>query len=55
MTNAKTETSGFIIIDKDTGKEIATLPLTIPIGATVEGYKKAGYNVSWSWKEDKAQ
>ena len=40
----------FVITDKDTGQKLATLPLTIGIGATVEGYKEAGYNVSWGWK-----
>lgn len=31
---------GFTIFNKKTGQELATLPLTIPIGATVEAYKK---------------
>jgi hypothetical protein len=42
---------GFIIFDKETGKELATLPLTIPIGSTVEAYEKAGHSVTWGWKE----
>jgi hypothetical protein len=43
--------TGFIIFDKATGRKFATLPLTIPIGATVEAYERAGHNVSWGWEE----
>jgi hypothetical protein len=43
-------TTGFIILDKVTGEELATLPLTIPIGNTVQGFRDAGYSVSWTWK-----
>jgi len=43
---------GFTIFNKETGQELATLPLTIPIGQTVEAYKRAGYNISWGWKEE---
>jgi hypothetical protein len=49
--NRMKTTTGFTILDKATGKKLATLPLTIPIGATVEAYNKAGYNVSWAWAE----
>lgn len=42
---------GFIIFDKNTGNKLATLPLTIPIGSTVEAYEKAGYTVKWTWEE----
>jgi hypothetical protein len=42
---------GFIIYNRETGQKLATLPLTIPIGATVEAYKKEGYEVSWGWLE----
>lgn len=48
-------TTGFIILDKETGKELATLPLTIPIGSTVQGFRDAGYNVSWTWKMEEMQ
>lgn len=41
----------FSIIEKTTGECLATLPLTIPIGSTVEAYKQAGYEVSWQWTE----
>jgi hypothetical protein len=41
--------SAFVIYDKDTEGTLATLPLTIPIGATVEGFTKAGLNVGWKW------
>ena len=44
--------SGFTIFDKKTGKELATLPLTIPIGSTVKAYEKAGHSVAWGWKEE---
>jgi len=47
-------TTGFVILDKVTGKILATLPLTIPIGATVEAYTNAGHNVSWGWVEETA-
>ena len=42
---------GFIIFNKETGEKLATLPLTIPIGSTVEAYEKAGHNVTWGWVE----
>ena len=42
---------GFSIYDQETGKKFATLPLTIPIGATVEAYEKAGHKVRWGWDE----
>ena len=42
---------GFTIFNKETGQELATLPLTIPIGATVEAYEKAGHKVRWGWAE----
>lgn len=41
----------FQVIEQDTHKVLATLPMTIPIGVTVEGYKLAGYSVYWSWSE----
>jgi hypothetical protein len=44
-------TTGFSILDITTGKKLATLPLTIPIGATVEGFQAAGYEVIWTWEE----
>jgi hypothetical protein len=43
--------SGFIVFDKATGERLATLPLTIPIGSTIEGYEKAGHEVGWTWTE----
>ena len=45
---------GFSIYDQETGKKFATLPLTIPIGATVEAYEKAGHKVRWGWAEGEA-
>jgi hypothetical protein len=47
--------TGFIIFNKVTGQKLATLPLTIPIGATVEAYQKAGHNVSWGWEEGESE
>jgi hypothetical protein len=44
-------TTGFIVFNKKTGERLATLPLTIPIGSTIEGYQKAGYEVTWTWEE----
>jgi hypothetical protein len=44
--------TGFTIFDKVTGNKLATLPLTIPIGSTVEAYERAGYNVGWGWEKD---
>lgn len=44
--------TGFTIFDKATGNKLATLPLTIPIGSTVEAYERAGHNVGWGWEED---
>jgi hypothetical protein len=43
--------SAFSIIEISTGRLLATLPLTLPIGATVEGYEKAGIAVSWTWAQ----
>lgn len=42
---------GFNIYNSETGQKLATLPLTIPIGSTVEAYEKAGYSVRWGWEE----
>ena len=42
---------GFTIFNKVTGEKLATLPLTIPIGATVEAYERDGHSVSWGWDE----
>ena len=44
-------TNGFTIYNKETNTELATLPLTIPIGVTVEGFEKAGYKVGWRWSK----
>ena len=44
--------TGFNIFNKETGQKLATLPLTIPIGATVEAYERAGHIVSWGWEEN---
>lgn len=44
--------TGFVVFDKETGNKLATLPLTIPIGSTIEAYEKAGHSVRWSWEED---
>lgn len=41
--------SMFLIIDNETGQTLARLPTTVPIGATVESFEKAGYSVKWRW------
>ena len=43
--------TGFTIFNKETGQKLATLPLTIPIGATVKAYERDGHSVSWGWEE----
>jgi hypothetical protein len=48
-TETTTKVKGFAIFDKTTGKVFATLPLTVPIGQTVDGFTRAGYKVSWHW------
>jgi hypothetical protein len=40
----------FTIYKLDTGEKLATLPLTVPIGATVEAFQQAGIEVSWTWE-----
>lgn len=47
-------TTGFSILDETTGEKLATLPLTIPIGSTVEGFQTAGYKVTWIWEKEEA-
>jgi hypothetical protein len=42
---------GFTIFNSKTGQKLATLPLTIPIGATVEAYERDGQSVRWGWEE----
>lgn len=43
--------TAFSIIEKDSGSVLATLPLTVPIGATMDAYEQAGFDVKWSWSE----
>jgi hypothetical protein len=38
---------GFTVFNKVTGKEMATFPLTIPIGSTIEAYERDGHSVTW--------
>ena len=47
----KVSQTSFIIYDKNTQATLANLPLTIPIGSTVESFEKAGYSVGWTWGE----
>ena len=44
--------SSFKIIDKATDLTLAILPTTIPIGSTIDGFTRAGYDVTWSWHKD---
>ena len=39
----------FQVYERESGTVLAKLPLTIPIGATIEGYEKAGISVGWTW------
>ena len=56
MTNKTIyHTAGFIIYDKVTGQELASLPTTIPIGVTVEGFERAGYQVGWRWNDETSE
>jgi hypothetical protein len=48
---AMSRVTGFTIFNKETGQKLATLPLTIPIGATVEAYERDGQSVGWGWEE----
>lgn len=41
----------FSIFEKQTGKHLATLPLTMPIHFALKAYEDAGYKVMWSWAE----
>jgi len=34
--------TGFTIFNKATGQKLATLPLSIPIGSTVDAYRREG-------------
>ena len=43
--------TGFTIFNKATGQKLATLPLSIPIGSTINAYKREAYDVSWGWEE----
>lgn len=45
----------FVVFDTTTGERLATLPLTVPIGATVEAYINEGLQVRWTWAEMEIQ
>lgn len=52
MNTEKTNTEkirAFIVYEKETKRKLATLPLTVPIGATLEAYEAAGFLVGWTW------
>ena len=53
-TETRKLVAGFVIFDKTTGKVLATLPQTLSIGDTVDGFTRAGYEVDWHWKEMEA-
>lgn len=42
---------GFTIFNSVTGEHLAILPLTVPIGSTVEAYENEGISVRWAWGE----
>ena len=48
-TKTKTKINAFVVFDRETNKKLATLPLTAPIGATLEAYARAGLVVGWKW------
>ena len=48
-TKTKTKVNAFVVFDRATNKKLATLPLTAPIGATLEAYERAGLVVGWKW------
>lgn len=37
------------IYEKATGKRLALLPLSLPIGSTVEAFEASGVAVGWAW------
>lgn len=43
--------NGFEVYLQATGERVAVLPLTVPIGATVEAFEVAGYAVGWRWAD----
>jgi hypothetical protein len=45
-------TKFFEVFERENGTVLAKLPLTIPIGATIEGYEKAGISVGWTWSNE---
>ena len=49
MKTQKETSSAFIIFDIVTNKKLATLPLTAPIGHTLDAYARAGLEVGWKW------
>jgi hypothetical protein len=49
MKTQKETLNAFVIFDRVTNKKLATLPLTAPIGATLEAYARAGLVVGWKW------
>jgi len=52
MNTEKTKTEklrAFTVYEKETKRKLATLPLTVPIGATLESFESAGFVVGWTW------
>jgi hypothetical protein len=52
MNTEKTNTekiTAFVVYEKETKRKLATLPLTVPIGATLESFESAGFVVGWTW------
>lgn len=48
-TTAPVMVPAFAVHDKITDTVLATLPLTVPIGDTVEAFERAGFHVTWRW------
>jgi hypothetical protein len=49
MKTQKETLNAFVIFDRVTNKKLATLPLTAPIGHTLDAYARAGLDVGWKW------
>jgi hypothetical protein len=49
MKTAKNTANAFIVFERLTNKKLATLPLTAPIGLTLDAYARAGLEVGWKW------
>ena len=49
MKTEKNTANAFVVFERLTNKKLATLPLTAPIGPTLDAYARAGLEVGWKW------